>query len=188
MASEVDVANDALTFLGASRITSLTQDQTEAKVMNQLYQRSVDAVLRAYPWKCAKAQQSLPRSATAPVYGWDYSYQLPTAPICLRVLDVENADRDDKWDRYGDFLYTDLDTCKITFISRIDAASFDPLLRDAVAARLAADSAYALIGSNGMMQQMYELYMLRGDDAREASQIEGSSPVFVSQKFEQVRK
>ena len=188
MASSVDVANDALTFLGATRITSLTDDSNEAKVMNQLYQRTVDAVLRSYPWKVARVQAELAQSATAPEYGWDYSYRLPTDPLCLRVVDVKDADTEDKWDRYGDFIYTDLAICKITYIGRIDASKFDSLIRDAVAARLAADSAYPLVGSNTLMQQMYELYILRIGDAYEASAIEGSSTVLQSQRLELLRK
>ncbi len=188
MASEVDVANDALTFLGASRITSLADEQTEAKVMTQLYDRTVDAVLRGYPWKCAKFQAELARSATAPVYAWDYSYRLPVDPFCLRVLHVKDADADDKWDRYGDYIYTDLAACKITYIGRIDASVFDSLLRDAVAARLAAEAAYPLVGSTTLQAAMTNIYAAKLEEAKEASAIEGSSTIFVSNYLETARK
>nr|ANO58163.1 putative tail tubular protein [uncultured Gammaproteobacteria bacterium] len=188
MASEVDVCNDALTFIGATRITSLTDDLTEAGVMNQLYQRTVDAVLRAYPWKCAKMQASLAQSATAPTWDWDYAYRLPTDPLCLRVLDVKDADADDKWDRYGDFIYTDLTACSIVYIGRIDASVFDPILRDAIAAKLAADSAYPLVGSSSLVQMMYQTYQQKLEEAKEAGIAEGSSQVLVSNKLENIRK
>lgn len=188
MASEVDVANDALTFIGASRITALSDEQTEAKVMTQLYQRTVDAVLRSYPWKCAKFQTELAKSATAPVYQWDNAFRLPVDPVCLRVLDVKDADTDDKWDRYGEFIYTDLENCKITYIGRIDASAFDPLLRDAVASRLAAECAYTLVGSTTLQAAMTNIYIAKIDEAREASAIEGSSPKFISNFLETARK
>ena len=188
MASEVDVANDALTFIGASRITSLSDEQTEAKVMNQLYQRTVDAVLRSYPWKCARRQAELAQSATPPVYGWDHAYQLPVDPVCLRILDVKDADTQDKWDRYGDFVYTNLNSCKITFIGRIDASAFDSLLRDAVAARLAAEIAYPLVGSTTLQAQMTNIYVGKIDEAREASSIEGSTSTLIANHLETLRK
>lgn len=180
MASEVDVCNDALTFIGATRITSLTDDLNEAGVMNQLYQRTVDAVLRSYIWKCAKSQAELAQSATAPTYGYDYAFRLPTDPLCLRVIDVKDGDVTYKWDRFGEFIHTDLSTCKITFIGRIDASAFDPLLRDAVASRLAADAAYPLVGSTSLSQYMYQLHVNKIEEAKMAAVIEGSSSVLVS--------
>ena len=61
-------------------------------------------------------------------------------------------------------------------------------MRDAVAARLAADAAYPLVGANTLMQQMYELFIVRIGDADEASAIEGSSTILQSQRLELLRK
>ena len=188
MASAVDVANDALTFIGATRIVSLEDDLTEAGVMNQLYQRTVDAVLRSYPWKCAKMQATLAASATAPVWEWDKAYRLPPDPLCLRVISVKDADTDDKWERYGNFIYTDLTACSIDYIGRIDASAFDPVLRDAISAKLASDAAYPLVGSSSLVQMMYQTYIEKINQAMEASVIEGSSPVLVSNRMERIRK
>jgi len=180
MASEVDVCNDALTFIGATRITSLTDDLNEAGVMNQLYQRTVDMVLRSYIWKCAKFQAELAQSATDPTYGFDNAFRLPTDPLCLRVLDIKDADVTYKWDRFGEFIHTDLATCKISFIGRIDASAFDPMLRDAIAAKLAADAAYPLVGSTTLSQYMYTMFQQKVEQAKVASIIEGSSSVLLS--------
>lgn len=192
MASAVDVCNDALTLLGDDRIISLTDDTTQARVMNQLYQPTVDAVLRSYPWRCAIAQAQLARlSSTTPLYGFSYAYQLPTDPKALRVLEVYNSSnvsqRDHQWAKFGDKIYSDLETVYITYVAQIVANGFDPLLRQAVAARLAADAAWPLTQNSTLVGNMNQLYAAKLNEARTVDRLEGQGQMLHAHQFESVR-
>lgn len=176
-ASDVDIANDALTLLGAGRVTNLSEESTQAKVMLQMYQPSVDAVLQSYPWNSALKQAELPQLAShTPEYGYTYAYQLPVDPVCLRVLEVYNpsrhSNRDVEWKKFGDKIYSDLESVKITYIARITSSEFDPLLRQAIGAYLAYTAAYAIVQSNTVQGQMYQIYQQRLAEARAASRLE----------------
>ena len=78
--------------------------------------------------------------------------------------------------------------CSIDYIGRIDASDFDPVLRDAISAKLASDAASPLVGSSSLVQMMYQTNIEKINQAMEASVIEGSSPVLVSNRMERIRK
>lgn len=188
MASEVDVANDALTHLGRSRITSLNDSNEEARVMKQFFDGSVDAVLQDYPYRCARYLAELSKLATAPTWGYDHAYQLPTSPYCLRVLDVLDADSDYTWQRFGRNLHTDLDTCKIEYVGRTDVSALDPLVNVAVASYLAFRAAYALTQSRSMVADMWNLYKSDRQEARTADGLQGSTRKLTMSSFRTVRR
>lgn len=83
MSSIVQICNLALTKLGAARITSLTDDTKQARALNAIYEATRDAELAACPWSFATKRAAIPASATAPDFGWAYSYPLPTDYLAL---------------------------------------------------------------------------------------------------------
>lgn len=176
MASDVDLANDALTLLGAGRIIDFDQDTTAAKALKQVYQTAVDSVLQAYPWSEALVRTELAQLVGAPEYGYTYQYQIPTDPVCLRILEVYNpnthSERDTDWMKVGDKLLSDLESVKITYISSIPASKINPLLRQAIAAYLAYSLAYTLLQSNTVQTQMFQIYKERLQEARIVNNLE----------------
>jgi hypothetical protein len=86
MASQVQICNQALTKLGAQRITDLVDDTRNARVMNAIYTAKRDAELAANPWTFAIKRARLPASSTAPAFGWARSFPLPTD--FLRLVEV----------------------------------------------------------------------------------------------------
>ena len=186
--SKLSIINDALTMLGANRITSLTDGSTESAVMNQIFDGVQDAVIRAYPWNCLTHRRQLVASTTTPAFGFDHAYPLPTDPYCVRVLEMNETTNLDVWKVEGRSLLTDADACKIRFIGRPDSlGEIDGLLAQAIAARLAADAAYTLVQSNTVAQLMFQLYQGKLAEAQSIDQIESSRDHFVSTRFEEVR-
>jgi len=94
MASTVDICNAALTKLGESRITDLSDDVKGAREMNAVYDLRRKALLRAYLWSFSMERVSLTALADAPDWGYTVQYQLPAD--CLRVVQVS-----DTWDVPG---------------------------------------------------------------------------------------
>ena len=83
MASKVEICNQALIKVGASRIVSLSDDTKSAQVLDAIYDVKRDAELAACPWTFAIKRAQLPADSTAPSFGWSYAYPLPTDYLAL---------------------------------------------------------------------------------------------------------
>jgi hypothetical protein len=186
--SKLSIINDALTLLGANRITSLADGSTESAVMNQLFDSTQDAVLRAYPWNSATFRRELAASTDTPVFGFNFQYALPTDPYCLRVLEMNETTSMDLWKVEGRFLLTDASVCKIRFVGRPESlGEVDSLFAQALTARLAADAAYTLVQSNNLANLMYQLYGGKLAEAQTVDQLESSRDHFKASRLEEVR-
>lgn len=105
MPSNVSIANDALAIIGArSTIASLTEDSTEAKAVNRVFESTRDELLAKAFWNFARATRtlSLLKSApgtptyvgtapavwdsTLPSPGWLFEYAYPTDCIMCRMM------------------------------------------------------------------------------------------------------
>ena len=92
MASIVDIANNALNILGASTISSLTEDTKNARICNQRIENVRNRVFRSHPWNCLIKRVQLAQNSTAPVIEYTYAYALPSD--FLRVLKIHNGTTD----------------------------------------------------------------------------------------------
>ena len=193
MTSNVDICNSALNMLGSSIITSLTEDSKAARVCNQRYTFVRDATFRAHPWNCLIRRKKLAQDATTPVYKYAYRYPLPTNPYCLRVLTVSDDGNEERRDidfkiEGNRYLLTDQSAIYIQYISRDeDPQQYDFLLIEAVSARLAADIAYALVGSSSLATTMFELYERKLKEARFAAAQEGYPDDIIADTFLRAR-
>lgn len=137
--SDVSICNLALQILGASRITSLTEDSRNARACNACYEAMRDAEIRAYPWRFAITRAVLTPSATAPLF--DYTYAFPLPADCLRVLLPNRARLD--WKRETQdgiqvILTNDGTSIKLRYLKRVtDPAQFDPEFVKMMAASMA---------------------------------------------------
>jgi hypothetical protein len=185
MASIVELCNQSLYVLGQKSIISMTEDSEAARLCNGRYVYNRDATLRAYPWNCAMARAALARSATAPAWGYDYKYALPIDPLCLRVLSMEEYDEDgEKWKIEGRFIVTDSTTCNILYIAQLtDVNDMEILLREAIAARLAADICYALTGSSTQQDKQWTIYEQKIRQAKSVDAQEGVPEEIVNDSF-----
>jgi hypothetical protein len=89
MSSSVDIANLALTLMGAERITSFDDENARARAMRANYDMIRQAELRANNWCFAMERASLAALATVPLWGFGAQYQLPVD--CLRVVQVSES-------------------------------------------------------------------------------------------------
>jgi hypothetical protein len=186
MSSETEIASNALTKLGAQPITSIVDDTTQRANLCRAYYYNVrDAVLRAYPWKCATEQAALAREIDAPVFGYAYKFKLPVEPYCLRVLIVED---DPPYDIKGRYLYTDESSVNIEFIKRIeDPGEFDALLSEAIECRLAAELAWPVTKDSTLIKNMWALYEAKLREARTIDGMEAPEDPWESNALIEVR-
>jgi len=187
MTSQVDIANYALNKIGASNITSFTEDSKAARIVNQRYSAARDAVFRAHPWNCLIRRAELAQSSTTPAFGYSFQYALPTDPYCLRVLEFSNGSLSYPHDNMvsatgepvfvieGRNLLTNEGTAKIKYVAKIeDAAQYDANLIETISARLAHEMAYAISGSTTLVQLMEAQYQTQLKEARFVDATEGA--------------
>lgn len=152
MESSVQVANEALTLIGDQSITALTEDSDRARAVKRVYLPTLDAALRRHDWNFARLRASLGRLTATPDFDYDYMYQLPQDPLCLRVLNTNLLD-DEAWEiesyitdsaQYR-VLLTDETEVEIVYIARLeDPTLWDPLFADAFVYEVAKRIAYSL--------------------------------------------
>lgn len=84
------ICNAALRRLGATPITSLTEGSKSANSIRDFYEETRDELLRSHPWNYARSRQKLAQLATAPAFGFDYAYGLPSD--WMRTVGVHDND------------------------------------------------------------------------------------------------
>lgn len=189
MPSAVDISNAALNTLGATNITSLTEDSKAGRLINQRYELVRDAVFRSHNWNSLIKRSDLAQNAVSPTFGYTYQYTLPTD--CLRVLEFSNGTlmypQDNMTSNSGGPVYviegrellSDEGTVLIKYIARIeDPNQYDTLLIDTLAARLAMEICYAITGSNAMISTTKALYDEKIKEARFVDATEGAAAKF----------
>ena len=142
MASVVDICNSALNLLGASTITTLTEDSKNARLCNQRYEPIRDRTFRSHAWNCLTKRVELAKDSASPVIEYTNQYTLPAD--CLRVLKVHNGTTDSiassiEYAVEGRKIKTDEGTVFLVYISLVtDPNIYDTFLTEALAAALAA--------------------------------------------------
>ena len=108
MVSKIDICNQGLVLIGANTIASFTDNTTESKVSNQLYETTLRSMLTKARWRFATKQAQLSKLATNPLDKWDSAYQIPNDAILIHTLTV--SDNVIVFDRYNEELYTNTGT------------------------------------------------------------------------------
>lgn len=155
MASKTDVMNRALTKLGDSRITSPTDDDEKAIVLNAMFDTLRDAELRKNNWNFAIKRDQIAALVSTPSFGFEYEYQLPGD--CLRILMID--DRyvgyslagyrtlpEQDWQIEGRKILTDIAApLKIKYVYSVtNVGDWDPLFVEYFACSLAFEAAERL--------------------------------------------
>ncbi len=182
--SPVDVCNTALKRLGADAIVDFTEGSSRASLCSQLYQPTVDRILREAEWNFAQFRVALALLATVPAFGYQHQYRLPTQPLCLKVnetdpsdatYDIENT-MDGTGAVTGRVIVTDETQLNIRYTGRVtDVTMWDSSFTDAVAMDLAAHMAYPLTENSAMAKQVAQEAQNALQHARSVDSQEGST-------------
>ena len=175
MTSAVGIGNIALDHLGETTISSFSDEVKAARILNRRYEQVRDAVLQAHLWNSAIARAELASVDPAPIWGPGSAFQLPGD--CLRVIGIKP--RDHQWKREGRLLVSDASApVFIRYLKRVvDPNAFDPLLIEAIAARLASDMAIPIKDSRTMQSAFWDLYLQKVKEACGVDAQEGTAEV-----------
>lgn len=183
MASNVEIANRALTKVGARRLVSLEDNTEGGRTVNSMFTIVRDAELREHSWRFSIKRVQQPAQASAPVFGYLYQYRIPAD--CLKLLQVGDwypgADLTDyvgadtsPYAVENGLILTDYPApLNLRYVARIeDPSLFDSLFVEAFACRLAMELAEPLTQSGQKRQLAAEEYKLAVSAAVSANSIE----------------
>ena len=190
MTSVVEICNSALNMLGASNITAITEDSKNARLCNQRYEPIRDAVFRTHSWNCLISRSQLAADTEVPAFEYAKQYTLPVD--CLRVLKIgshadgssSDLDNGQTFKVEGRKIITDEPEMFLTYIAiKSDPNTYDTLLIETIAARLAAEISYAITQSVSLSSTLEDLYQMKLKEARFTDATEGTPSVIDSSTF-----
>jgi len=168
--TNIDIINDALTHLAVDPITSLDDQNQQARVMSSIYYDSLDDYLEGHDWNFAMVRTTLSGSEETPNHTYDYAFTLPSG--CLRVVS----------DQYGydykvedNLLLTNESSINIKYISSVtDVSKYSYSFIIAFGLKLAIEACYSLTGNSALQDRLEKRfkkddYKARVWDAREGS-------------------
>lgn len=196
MASEVSICNQALGWLGASLITSLDDNTTQARLCRDNFATLRDSTLEDAEWTFAVGRDELTEDPEPPVWGWTHRYKIPNDvilvvgaqknPSALKPVPIEFV-------REGDYLLANhAETLYVRYVKRVtDVSKFPPGFSQCFAARLAADICIPLTRNPKLLETMWALYdekrtmaakeMMQGTrEVMEANQLHNARRLFTA--------
>ena len=184
-------------MLGASTITSLTENSKESRLCARNFDLVRDSILRGHSWNWAIVRKQLAKDEETPPFGFTAQFSLPTDPFCLRVISFHDSDVDSDVAAYdsrimfkieGRKVLTNEASCQIIYIGRItDTEQYDASFRFALATGIAAETAYAITGSNALSQQMKITHTSALSEARSIDAKEGFPEQITANDFVNIR-
>ena len=184
MASNVSIANRALTKLGDDRILLLTDETKAARTINSMFFDVRDAEIRRYNWKFAIKRTSLSALVEAPLWGYAYQYPLPSDFLALVQVNeyyVRSANKQKApWSVEGGNILTDFEApLLLKYRARIEnPALFDPLFVEVFACKLAMEACETLTQSSTKYQAATESYKFALQEASRQDAIENPPDEF----------
>lgn len=146
MASKSEIANRMLSKIGDARVSNVETDSSErAQIINSGFELWRDELLCSYPWNFAIKRTQLAKDGTAPAWGYNNRYQLPSD--YLHILEIKG---DPDYRIEDGYILTDEGApLKIKYVRRITSTGeFHPLFSEALASHGAIEICEKLTQSN----------------------------------------
>ncbi len=172
--SVISLCNSGLSKIGVDRIASFSENTKAARLCAQQYDPIRKKLLIAHNWNFAIKRIELAQLSEAPLFDWDFQYQLP--PDCLRVISIQTNDR---FNVEGRVLLSDSNSILIKYITDIETVSlFSPLFDEVLSYKIGEDLAYPLVQSISLKEEMRDVANSLLKDARAYDAKEGTMDPF----------
>lgn len=160
MSASTDIANRALTKVGAKRISDLTEDSREGCAVNSCFSALLRAELQTNLWVFALRRVQLAADTETPVFGRSFQFSLPNDFV--RLAPVEPFQAGFPRDFYVEnrkILTNEGGPLDFRYVSDdIDTALVDPLFAEALASRIAMEISEELTQSNAKHELLRDNY------------------------------
>lgn len=189
MVSKIDICNQGLVLIGANTIASFTDNTTESKVANQLYETTLRSMLTKARWRFATKQAQLSANATAPTGIWGQSHYLPNDNLYIQRITV-SGNTITEYDIFNNELYSDLqstDTVIADYTYRPAEEEMPKYFLLALEYHLASVFAHA-IARNVEMANLYEQkYQIQYRRAKNLDSTQQPTRKFANNRFAKFR-
>lgn len=157
--SEVQICSNALLLLGASTISSFSEDNDRARLCSNLWPMVRDATLRSHPWNCAMKRVALAPDAVGPDFDWAYQFTLPGD--WLRVWSVgRDEDSPIEFMVENGKVLMDEAICYLRYIQALaDVSRYDSMLVSALTMAMEAALAYPITKSKSQQDSSTQRYI-----------------------------
>ena len=190
--SSTEIANLALSKLGAKRIQDIGDDSSKgAREANLQYGPALRAMLRRHRWNFALKRAQLTELADSPAFGYNNQFQLPTDFIRLAQVNQEEVWETSKADWFeveggdtGRVILINAAECYIRYVwENTNTQQFDDLFVQAFALQLAALCARKVTGSDSkehaIQQELEEFMLPMTQQVNAAEAHSGSNPPII---------
>lgn len=144
MATDIDIASNALVLIGDEPINSFTEPGAGATAAANLYPDTKKQVLALHPWSFALKELRLSKLSQTPdtLTNWDSAFQLPADHIrTWAIFPYSN------YQAVGEFIYSNENELLMRYVYDVDTVQIPPHLTKALEYRLAADFAQLITES-----------------------------------------
>ena len=158
MASKTELINKAITLIGGTPITNITDDTNNARIMNRVYDTSLRALLSECSWNFAIKRTLLATSSDSLAWndeGVNIVYVRPSDAV--RIFRV--SDRNATWYEVGDYIVSDTNGLGIEYVQYLDTTSkFPSSFVEALVDRLCSDTAFMVLNDVKIAKAYLEKY------------------------------
>ena len=185
MASDIDIASNALILIGDNPISSFTEPGAGATAAANLYPDTYKQLLSEHPWTFALKEQKLNQLSQAPdpLTNWKYAYQNPTDLIRYwAVMPHSN------YAMVGSLTYSNQTELLARYVYAVAESQLPPHFQKALEYKLAADFALLVTEDVNKSQVFEQKYRVAIGQARSIdSQSHPQQPI-IDQPFTDVRR
>jgi hypothetical protein len=177
--SQTSIVNRALTYLGATRITSLSDDTTEAKCASSIYDDSLKSILGESLWGFATKRATLNMLAENPVWGDGHYFQIPAD--CVHIFGYnENIPHRIE----GDRILANTESLGIIYTYLCtDTSKFPSWFVDAFVVKLAYDMCFELTNSDNRAGEFLQLYKTELLPLAKSKNAQDNTPYAITDDF-----
>lgn len=178
---ETAICNQALDILKEAPISSLSDQRPIGRWCARNFDTTRDALLSMANWNFAMKRASLAAEVTAPAFGWEKAYTLPTDCLRLVALTYEGYEESNPVRHIvegGAILTNAGGPLPIRYVARtVNYNTYHALFIEALAARLAFKCAHWATGKTGYQQVAQSIFDRAYGDAWLTDAIEGDQPM-----------
>lgn len=190
--TRVDVQNMALDYLRQQPLAIANDPTTaEGRWLGRNYAVVRDGLLRAHPWNFSIKRVQLAAEATAPVYGWLYSYQPPSDWLKILPLSHDGSfeGRPVPYALENGRILTDMEPpLRIRYVYREeDEGEWDVMFADVVALTLAMRMSHFMTGKQSMTETLGAMLRTAMEMARLNDALEGSAEAIYDDEIVRAR-
>lgn len=195
MASVVDICNVALGKLGAERISSIDNPQSDNEQLCQLFYPIVlNLMLERRDWTFLQKRTVLSTPvATAPEWGYSFAFLVPN--LTYRIIDVRQSDTGNnavntfQWHLEDNKIVCDRERIYVRYLSSdINSAKLSGVFVMAFATRLAAEMAVQITENRTLKNDLYQESEALIDEAAAVDGLQGKHEQIQASSLQNARR